>query len=410
MYLGNLRKNYPALLERLEVDGYSTAYISSVRGMVKTILAESDTRGWNDYYDVQRYCEAKYESPGTLVKKRTVIGAIMEYDLYGKFPDRTTPTLAKSKRSSYYKLDPKFKAVIDCFISKERERGKKASSIQVEASNASSFLLKMQDAGAYSLGEITEELVVPMFVPLEGGLCMTFSHRKCIINAIRAYIPDDPHNCKKVLAAIPPIKRAKKNVQYLKDHERQAVLSALGDMSNSLNLRDRAIGTLAYYTGMRTSDMVALDLSSMDWGRDLISIVQRKTGVALEIPMVASVGNAIFDYIVKERPKTECSALFLARNLPHRRLLDMWHVSDSILTAAGIRQSAGERKGLHIFRHNMATILMGKGTPRAVISDALGHAAPESLEPYMSADTADLRECALSVEHFPVSEGVFADA
>jgi len=408
--LENLRENYHALLLRLETDGYSAAYIARVRGMVTTILGESSAHGWKDYYDIQRYCEIKYETHDTLVKKLTVLGAIMEFDLNGKFPDRTTPTLAKSRRGSYYKLSPEFKTVIDHFKVTERERGKKESSILVESSNASSFLLRIQDAGAYRLSDITEEIVVPMFAPSDGGGCMTFTHRKCITNAIRTYSPKDPHNCQKVLAVIPSIKKAKKNVQYLKELEKQAVLSALGDMSNNLSLRDRAIGTLAYYTGMRTSDIADLDLSSLDWDRDIIFINQRKTGVALCIPMAVSVGNAIYDYIVNERPKAECSALFLAGNMPHRRLLDMWHVSDSILSAAGIRQSEGERKGLHIFRHNVATSLMGKGIQRAVISDALGHAAPESLEPYLSANIIDLKECALSIEHFPVNEGVFADA
>jgi len=377
--------------------------------MIKTILAEANAKGWKDYYDIQRHCEAKYKTHDTLVKKRTVLGAIMEFDLNGKFPDRTTPTMAKQRRGSYFKLSPDFRMVIDHFRATERERGKKESSIQVESSNASSFLLRMQDAGAHRLSEITEEIVVPMFVSPEGGACMTFTHRKCIINAIRTYSPYDPQNCQKVLAAIPPIKRAKKNVQYLKEFEKYAVMSALGDMTNDLSLRDRAIGTLAYYTGIRTSDIAELDLPSVDWDRDIIFINQKKTGVALHIPMVASVGNAIYDYIVHERPNTECPALFLAGNMPHRRLLDMWHVSDSILSAAGIRQSEGERKGLHIFRHNMATSLMSKGIHRAVISDALGHTAPESLEPYLSASIIDLKECALSIEHFPVNEGVFAD-
>ena len=410
MYLDNLRKSYPSLLERLDIDGYSHAYITGVGSMIKTIFAESDENEWESYYDIQRYFEAKYTSRGTLIRKRTILGAIMEFDLFGKFPDRTTPTLARVRRGSYYKLSPEFMSVVDHFKSTELERGIKDTSINMAASNASSFFIKMQQAGAYRLSEITEELVVPMFVPLEKGLLMTFMHRKCIVNAIRTYIPNDPVNCQKVLAAIPQIKRAKKNIQYLKEHEKDAVLSALGDMSNNLSLRDRAVGALAYNTGMRTSDMVALDLSSVDWDRDIIKIVQRKTEVALEIPLLASVGNAIYDYVINERPKADCPAMFLARNKPYRRLLDMWHISDSILSAAGVRQSEGERKGLHIFRHNVATSLMGKGVPRAVISDTLGHSAPESLEPYLSADIKSLKECALSIEHFPVGEGVFTNA
>ena len=76
---------------------------------------------------------------------------------------------------------------------------------------------------------------------------------------------------------------------------------------------------------------------------------------------------------------------------------------------AGIRQSKGDRKGFHIFRHHLATTLLGNGVPQAVISGALGHKRPESVEAYLSADFIHLKKCALSIARFPVLEGVFAD-
>ena len=74
---------------------------------------------------------------------------------------------------------------------------------------------------------------------------------------------------------------------------------------------------------------------------------------------------------------------------------------------AGIRQEQGDRKGTHIFRHHLATSLLENGIPRPVISRTLGHTAPDSLEPYLRADFVHLKECAVSIEEFPVSEGVF---
>ena len=411
MQLENLMKNYPSLLSRLETDGYSTAYISSVRGMIKSILSKADENAWKDYAEIRQHFEEIHKPKHTLIKKCTILGAIMEFDLNGKFPDRTTSALSLSKRGAYNKLSPEFKMVIDSFRTSERVRGKKESSIQVESSNAASFLIKMQEAGAVRLCEITEDIVVPMFNPSNGSVNLTYSNRKCTINVIRAYSAFDPLNCSKVLAAIPPIKRVgKKNAQYLKEQEKQAVLFALNDLSNDLSLRERAIGTLAYYTGLRSSDMIALDMTSVDWARDLIFVKQQKTGVPLEIPVAAPVGNAIYDYICHERPTSECPAIFLTKNKPYRRLRDMWNASDLIFSAANIRQSGNDREGLHLFRHHVATSLMGRGVPQAVISDALGHADPKSLEAYLSADMSNLRTCALSIESFPVNEEVFANA
>jgi integrase len=118
----------------------------------------------------------------------------------------------------------------------------------------------------------------------------------------------------------------------------------------------------------------------------------------------------VFDYLAKERPTTECAALFLTKNRPYKRLSRTWRISVAIMAEAGIRQSGGDRKGLHIFRHHLTTALLGNGVPQAVIADALGHTSQTSLEPYLSADITHLRECALSIERFPVSREVFADA
>jgi len=62
----------------------------------------------------------------------------------------------------------------------------------------------------------------------------------------------------------------------------------------------------------------------------------------------------------------------------------------------------------YIFRHNLASSLLENGVPRPVITQALGHTAPDSLEPYLRADFVHLKECAISVESFPLAKEVLA--
>jgi len=76
---------------------------------------------------------------------------------------------------------------------------------------------------------------------------------------------------------------------------------------------------------------------------------------------------------------------------------------------SGIRQTKGERRGFHIFRHRVATELLGSGIARPVISKILGQDEPESLEAYIGADFVHLKECSLSMERFPIGEGVFSN-
>jgi integrase len=103
--------------------------------------------------------------------------------------------------------------------------------------------------------------------------------------------------------------------------------------------------------------------------------------------------------------------MFVSESRPYGRLTNkrVSDLSDNIMKAANIRQNSGERKGFHIFRHRVATELLSGGVPQPVVSKTLGHTSPDSLEAYLKADFKHLKECALSIERFPIPEGVFGN-
>ena len=121
------------------------------------------------------------------------------------------------------------------------------------------------------------------------------------------------------------------------------------------------------------------------------------------------VGNALYDYIVKERPHCDTREVFVSK-FPHHRRLGAGSIGgaiNAVYDAAGIRMGKGERRGSHIFRHLLAVTLLGNDVPQPVISSTLGHTSPESVEAYLSADFMHLRKCGLSIENFPVRKEVF---
>jgi len=409
MNVENLRNNYPKLISYMEAAGYSNDYIARIHREIQWILVEVGNNSWNCYSDVYRYYEAISLSPGNLVKKRAIIGIIYDFDLHCKYPDGKWSGL--EQRGAYPKLTPEFRSLIDYYCVAAQERGKKQSSINTESKNVSAFLFLLQDAGINRLDDITEEAVMPVFVSPDGEQLKSCNYSKFISTVLKACIPLNPDACRKVLSLIPATKEVRKNIQYLTPQEARNVLNTIDDMSNTLTLRDRAIGKLAYYTGLRSCDIATMELSSINWECDLIRIKQQKTEEPLELPLIATVGNAIYDYLNDERPSVECPILFLTQKGPYRGMesATIWRVAARIMREAGIRQSKGDRKGFHIFRHHLATTLLGNGVPQAVISGALGHKRPESVEAYLSADFIHLKKCALSIARFPVLEGVFAD-
>lgn len=179
------------------------------------------------------------------------------------------------------------------------------------------------------------------------------------------------------------------------------------------NIRSRSykrdIGLLLFFTGIRAGDIADLRLNEIDWQNDLIVRRQQKTGNSLDLPLIAVVGNAIYDYISNDRPNVKNDHVFLWNSPPYAELGSdaIWQICEKIYSAAGVRRSPGERRGSHIFRHHLATHLAGKGFAQPVISNTLGHSEPTTLSYYLSADMVHLRELALSIEQFPLGKEVF---
>ena len=59
-------------------------------------------------------------------------------------------------------------------------------------------------------------------------------------------------------------------------------------------------------------------------------------------------------------------------------------------------------------RHHLATYMLKSGVDCATVSSMVGHKNGKSLVPYVDADTEHLRECAISVEAYPVNPKIFA--
>ena len=407
MKMENLRNSQHKLINYMETAGYSKDYIGRVQKMIHEILVESTKKNWDNYKDVYRYYEVTTPSRKNLIRKQAIIGIIMRFDNDNKFPDGTRPVLVE--KGAYYKLSPEYRLFIDYYRAMESERNKKESSIKTECLNVSAFLLTQQKSGANRLEDITEKSVMSVFVSQEGKQLKGSSYRKYISAFLKVCMPLNPTACRKVLSFIPLTKTSRRNIQYLTPQEAQAVLIAMDDKANSLTLRDRAIGKLAYYTGLRSGDIARLEVTSIDWECDRIQLKQQKTGEPMEFLLTATIGNAIYEYLYNERPSADCPALFPTHLPPYRVMnsANVWRVASRIMKEAGIRQSRGDRKGFHVFRHHLATALLGNDIPQPIISDALGHVAPDSLETYLSADFIHLKECALSVARFPMYGEVF---
>ena len=336
-------------------------------------------------------------------------GILKRFDLHGIYPDyRMKEPLFHY--GAYHQLCPEFQTIIELYRQAGENHGLKIHTIKGNASGGSNFLLAMQAKGLCSLAEITEEDTMAFFTDSSGMIALSDQYRKEVAAIFKAELGNYTADARRILTYLPRTRNKRKNIAYLQPEETASIHDTLfDDEPGKLSLRNRAIGTLLYYTGLRACDIANLTFSDIDWDNDEIRLIQTKTDAPLSLPLSPVVGNALYDYITIERPENTDPHVFLGARRPYDPMTAsaMWDASSHIYNAAGIRQENGERRGTHLFRYNAATTFISNGIPRPVASAVLGHENPSSLDYYTFADLTHLRECALSIEDFPVREGVF---
>ena len=168
------------------------------------------------------------------------------------------------------------------------------------------------------------------------------------------------------------------------------------DRSTPLGVRDYAMLLLAGTYGLRASEIVALKLEDIKWRASRLHVWQRKTAAPLILPLTASVGNSILDYVRRGRPKVPYREVFVRHRAPIGTLKPT--------AVTEVFQSWSRRSGLqipfqgpHCIRHSYAVHLLRQGTSLKTIGDILGHRSSESTCVYLRLAVDDLRTVPLSL-------------
>lgn len=164
---------------------------------------------------------------------------------------------------------------------------------------------------------------------------------------------------------------------------------------DNCSLRDKAIMLLAIRYGLRDSDICELKIQEIDWHKEIIAIVQKKTKEPLVLPLLDDVGNAIIDYIENERPKVSSPYIFLRKQMPYKKISGAYSLCSNIVDRLDIKTSNGKGKGIHIFRYTLAKRLLETQTPHQIITDSLGHISKQTDKYYYSMEDEKLKMCCL---------------
>ncbi|MCB0828521.1 MAG: tyrosine recombinase [Solirubrobacterales bacterium] len=158
-----------------------------------------------------------------------------------------------------------------------------------------------------------------------------------------------------------------------------------------LEIRDRAMLEIAYSCGLRSEEVISVEVGSIDFESEQIDVVG-KGSRHRRLPMGEPAQRAVELYLAKSRPvlvsDNSEQALFLSRN-GHRlspsdvsRRLSLW-VREAA-AAGGVSP--------HALRHSFATHLLEGGADLRTIQELLGHSSISTTQVYTHLDAARLRD------------------
>lgn len=400
----NLKESYQKLINYMKEGDYpySTFYIQSVEAEIKKILnTDIQFDSYEDYY-LYRVSKTnstkKYRFPF-----KSHITVIMNFDIHNEYPGDKICKHQLFESSRQPSLCENFKKVINAYQALVNKNEKNERTCQDEIREAEHFFTKMQELEIFDLPSIGEKHIISYFMNENKEMIRGYSCRWRLKRVLETAAPEVTE-CNRIAFLLPTLKAHRKNIQYLSDSELEKVKKVILDMNVDISFRTRAIGTLLVFTGLRSVDIANLKLEDIDWENDTIKIIQSKTSNPLELPMEAMIGNALYSYIINERPKSEQPFVFL-KNKKYDAVISKTVVSSAankIMDAANVRMNHNDRRGTHIFRHKLASSLLEEDVPAPVISAILGHSSPHSLDTYVNTDFVHLKECALNVEMFPI--------
>ena len=165
------------------------------------------------------------------------------------------------------------------------------------------------------------------------------------------------------------------------------LLSAPARRSSPEAIRDRAMFALLYATGMRVSELMSLDLESVD----LAGLALRCTGRGGRVRVLTfdeAARDCLRAYLSKGRPRLAREdserALFLNHRGDRLTRQGFWLLMKSYAGEAGISSSITP----HTLRHSFAAHMLGRGALLREVQQKLGHANISTTQMYRLAPVA----------------------
>ena len=164
------------------------------------------------------------------------------------------------------------------------------------------------------------------------------------------------------------------------------------DMNKKNNIRDKAIISLLYSSGLRVSELITLQLTNLFLDDDIIKIFGKGNKERL-VPIGGIAKKDLEIYINNIRPIytrniDSKGLLFLSNRGKELSRKTVWN----IIKVSSLKANINKKVSPHTFRHSFASHLLEGGAGLRVVQELLGHSSISTTQIYTQLDKTYLKE------------------
>jgi site-specific recombinase XerD len=162
------------------------------------------------------------------------------------------------------------------------------------------------------------------------------------------------------------------------------------------NSRDYAILLTFLKSGIRESELAALEIEDIDFVHDTLRVREGKGKKERTVPLMPELKRALRRYVGDRDQQANIvdeETLFLARNGTSLNPSSIRKLVKKYYTKAGVRKS-----GVHTLRHTFSAHNVNNGMPIADLQKVLGHKKKETTLKYIHVVSTSLRETMLKTQ------------
>lgn len=176
----------------------------------------------------------------------------------------------------------------------------------------------------------------------------------------------------------------KKPKNTIKDPLTEAEVAVI--IAAAKNIREKAMLTFLAYSGLRNEELCNVRVKDVEFGPNRLHVHQGKGAKDRNIPISGECTTVLLQYLSEFKREGDD---FLFTTLHGNRRYTPWSLRLLVRTVVG-RTNIKKRVYPHLFRHSLATNLIGRGASPITVQGQLGHAYIETTMTYIKSSNKRL--------------------